>query len=137
MAGDVVTTNVLFSGQQRYAARFTGISDGTGESNVIKIDISTLPGAPTRTAIEEASWDVQGWSYVKISWDHNTDDTADVFSGRGARSYKDVSYLFDPASTGGTGDILFTTGGSPTSGFSYDITLVIQLRGGSAFPYAS
>ena len=134
---DAVTTNVLFSGATRYAARFTNVSDGTGETNVVKIDISTLPGNPTLTAIEEVSWDVQGFSYVKMSWDHTTDDTADIFSGRGARSYKDVSYLFDPASSGGTGDILFTTGGTNASGNTYDITLVIQLRGNSVFPYAS
>lgn len=134
---DAVTTNVVFSGQIRYAARFTGISDGTGETNVIKIDISALPGAPTYTAIEEISWDVQGWSAVKISWDHNTDDTAEVVSGRGARSYKELGYLFDPQSAGGTGDILFSTLGTPTSGFSYDIALVIQLRGNSQYPYAS
>jgi len=134
---DAVTTNVVFSGQTRYAARFTGISDGTGETNVVKIDISTLPGAPTYTAIEELSWDVQGWSAVKISWDHTTDDTADVVSGRGARSYKELGYLFDPQSAGGTGDILFSTLGTPTSGYTYDITLVIQLRGNSQYPYAS
>ncbi len=133
---DAVTTNVVFSGATRYAARFTNISDGTGETNVVKIDISTLPGAPTYTAIEEISWDVHGFDYVKISWDHTTDDTADVLSGRGARSYKELGYLFDPQSAGGTGDILFTTSGT-TSGNTYDITLVIQLRGGSQFPYAS
>jgi len=134
---DAVTTNVLFSGINRYAARFTNISDGTGETNVVKIDISALPGSPTRTAIEEVSWDVQGFSAIKITWDHSTDDTADVFSGRGARSYKDVSYLFDPASSGGTGDVLFTTLGTNASGNTYDIVLVIQLRGANPFPYAS
>jgi|SRR6185369_1515586 len=133
---DAVTTNVLFSGATRYAAEFTNISDGTGESNVVKIDISTLPGAPTYTAIEEVNWSIGGFTFVKISFDHNTDDTGMVLTGRGAVSYKDLSYLFDPRSTGGTGDILFTTAGSATNN-NYTISLVIQLRGGSAFPYAS
>ncbi len=133
---DAVSTIVTFSGATKYAARFTNISDGTGESLVTKIDISTLPGAPTYTAIEEISWDVQGFTSVRLLRDHSTDDLIDVLSGRGARSYKDISYLFDPRSAGGTGDILLTTAGND-SGDTYDITLVIQLRGNSAFPYAS
>jgi len=128
---DAVTTNVVFQGSTRYAARFTNISDGTGETNVIKVDISTLTlpnGQPcTSTAIEEIKWDVQGFEAVKISWDHNTDDTAEVCSGQGTVSYQHLGYLFDPASTGGTGDVLFSTIG-PTSGATYDITLVLQLR---------
>ena len=133
---DAVNSEVIFSGATRYAARFTNISDGTGESKVTKIDISTLPGAPTYTAIEELSWDVSGFSNIQLYWDHNTDDIIDIMSGRGARSYKDISYLFDPRSAGGTGDILLSTTGTG-SGYTYDLTIVIQLRGGDPFPYAS
>ncbi len=128
---DAVTTNVIFNGSTRYAARFTNISDGTGETNVIKVDISTLTlpdGTPcTRCAFEELKWDVHGFSSVKASWDHNTDDTAEVMSGQGTVSYAHLGYMFDPASAGGTGDVLFTTNG-PVAGATYDITLVLQLR---------
>lgn len=133
---DAVSTQVVFSGATKYAARFTCISDGTGENLVTKIDISTLPGAPTYTAIEEVSWDVQGFTSVRAYWDHTTDDIIDIWSGRGARSYFDISQLVDPRSAGGTGDILFTSAGA-TSGATYDITLVIHLYGNSQFPYAS
>ena len=129
---DAVSSIVTFSGLTKYAIRLTNISDGTGESLVTKVDISSLPTVPTYTAIEEISWDVQGFNSVRLLWDHTTDDLIDVLSGRGARSYKDISYLFDPRSSGGTGDILLTTAGS-AAGNTYDITLVLQLRGGSAF----
>ena len=39
---DAVTTIVTNNGAKNYQARFTNISDGTGESAVIKIDKSTL-----------------------------------------------------------------------------------------------
>ena len=133
---DTVSTEVIFSGATRYAVHLTCISDGSGESGVTKIDISTLPGAPTYTAIEEISWDVGTFTNVQLYWNHSTPDIIQVMTGRGARSYNDVSYLFDPRSAGGTGDITLTSVGA-VAGASYDIALVIQLRGGSVFPYAS
>ena len=39
---DAVTTQVLEDGERLYIAKFTDISDGTGESAVLKIDVSTL-----------------------------------------------------------------------------------------------
>lgn len=128
---DTVTSNVVFAGDRKYAVQLTGISDGTGETNVIKVDISTLLNlagqACVRTAIEEIKWDVQGFTYVKLSWDHTTDDTAMVMSGRGSVSYAHLGYLFDPRSAGGTGDLLLSSVGA-ISGASYDITVVLQLR---------
>ncbi len=129
---DSVSSEVVFSGLTKYAVRITCISDGTGENKATKVDISTLVGAPTYTAIEEISWDVQGFSSVQLYWDHSTDDIIDIMSGRGARSYKDISYLFDPRSAGGTGDILLSSSDA-IAGATYDIVLVIQLRGGGQF----
>lgn len=128
---DAVATNIVFKGALRYAIQMTCTSDGTGESNVIKVDISTLLNTAgqtvTYTAVEEIEWDVQGFSSVKLSWDHTTDDVMKLLSGRGSVSYKHLGYLFDPRSTGGTGDILLTSTGAVV-GATYDITLVIQLR---------
>ena len=39
---DAVTTQVLQDGERQYIAKFTNLSDGTGESKVTKIDVSTL-----------------------------------------------------------------------------------------------
>ena len=129
---DVVSSQVVFSGLTRYAVRLTNISDGTGENLVTKVDLSSLPTVPTYSALEEYSWDVQGFTSVALYWDHSTDQIIDIMSGRGARSYKDISYLMDPRGSGGTGNILLSTNGA-TSGATYDITIVLQLRGGSAF----
>ena len=39
---DAVTTQVLQDGERLYIAKFTNISDGTGETKVTKVDVSGL-----------------------------------------------------------------------------------------------
>lgn len=128
---DAVDTIVMFSGRLRYAARFTNVSDGTGESAVVKIDKSALIGPdgtePGRLVVEELVWNIQGFTSVRLFWDHTTDDEIDVLSGGGSRDYTGVGGLVDPASAGGTGDIVLTTAGG-TSGSSYDISIVVRMK---------
>lgn len=127
---DAVVNNVVFQGKSRYALKMTCISDGTGETNVVKIDISTLTlfnGLPcTRLAIEEIEWDVRGFSYVKLTFDQTTDYVIGLLSGRGSVSYGHLGYAFDNG-TGGAGDLLLTSV-VPVAGATYDITVVCQLR---------
>lgn len=129
---DAVTTNVLFSGTKRYNVVLTNVSDGTGETNVVKIDKSTLTGPegaePGSIAIEYIEWDIQGFDYVKLAWDHTADDTALVLYGGGLMDMTDRSKLIDPASAGGTGDLLLTTSGLGAT-FSYTIHLRCILKG--------
>lgn len=128
---DAVVNNVIFQGGFRYALKMTCVCDGSGETNVVKIDISTLTlvngQACTKLGIEEIEWDVQGFTYVKLSFDQTTDYTIGLLSGRGSVSYKHLGYAFDRG-TGGTGDLLLSSVGG-ASGDTYDITVVVQLRG--------
>ena len=129
---DTVDSLVVFKGQRRYSVRLTNVSDGTGESAVPKVDISTLTGpngiAPTKTVVEEIQWSIQGFTNVSLFWDHTTDDEiAKLGSGNGYFNFRQLGGLTDPASAGGTGDILLTTAGA-VSGATYDITLVIRLK---------
>ena len=131
MADTVDTLNV-FTGGNRIVRRFTNISDATGESAVIKVDISTLTGpngnAPSKLVVEEIQSDVQGFASVRLFWDATTDDEiAMLGTGKDYRNYKNVGGLVDPASSGATGDILLTTNGA-VSGATYDITLVLRLK---------
>lgn len=127
---DVVDTIVIRNTPRAYYARFTNVSDGTGESAVIKVDISTLTGplavAPTAVSLVEAQWDIQGFTCVKLFWDHTTDDEMKILSGSGYVNYENTP-LMDPRSTGGTGDVLLTTVGG-VSGDTYDITLGFRLK---------
>lgn len=128
---DTVTSNVVFSGTRHYTVHLTNESDGTGESGVAKIDISALTGpdgtAPTRTSIMEIDYSVAGFNYITLAWDHTADDVAMVLKGNGYVDFSESGGLVDPASTGGTGDILLTTDGG-ADGSSYDITLKIRLK---------
>lgn len=130
---DTVDNKVIFTGPNKYIIRCTNVSDGTGESAVAKVDISTLTGpdhvnAPTKTVIEEIQWSIQGFTSVRLFWDHTTDDEIAVLgTGNGYFNFKNAGGLVDPASSGGTGDIVLTTAGA-VSGATYDITLVVRLK---------
>jgi hypothetical protein len=105
---DAVATNVLQTGTIRKILSFTNVSDGTGESGVNKVDISALNNAPTKVKINRIWWSVSGLQ-VRILFDHDTDDTALILDGSGHFDFRSFGGFQDPASAGGTGDILFTT----------------------------
>jgi len=100
---------------------FLNASDGTAESAALKVDISALPGAPTKVKISKMKWSVSGMA-VKVYFDHTTDDLVAVLSGDGEISQP----IEDPASAGGTGDILFTTVGAVANS-SYMIEMEVEI----------
>lgn len=126
-------TLTLFAGRRRRAYRFTAIQDGVAadETAVIKVDKSTLTGLngiePGRLVIEKVRWTMQGFNSIRILFDHTTDDEAVVLNGtHGELDYGDDG-IVDPASTGGTGDILFTTQGG-TANATYTVDLYLRLK---------
>jgi hypothetical protein len=130
---DAVTTNVQVNGARNYQATFTNISDGTGENAVVKIDKSTLVNElrkePARLNILRVQWSINGFSSVRILWDHTTDDVGMVLAtGQGFHDFGQCGPIIDPNSAGGTGDVLFTTAGA-TIGATYDITLWVRKAG--------
>lgn len=108
---DAVTAVKQFGGSRVAIFSFTNVSDGTGESGVQKIDISALPGAPTAVRITRVWYSIYGGS-VRVLFDHDTDDTVLVLGGSGHLDFRCFGGIPDPASTGGTGDIRFTTVGT-------------------------
>lgn len=121
---DTVTSQTLYNSANRTVRAFTNVSDGTGESAVAKIDISGLTGAPTKIKINRVQYDCNGMA-VKVAFDHDTDDTVLVLSGQGCFDFRDCGGLHDPASTGGTGDILFTTIGHAAND-TYTVVLDVE-----------
>lgn len=129
---DTVDSLVVFAGKRRRVVRFTNISDGTGESAVVKFDISALTGlsgaAPSKLVVEWIEYDIQGFTSVRLYWDATADDEIAVLSGQGVLDWTAYGGLTDPASSGATGDILLTTNGA-TSGDTYTITIGVRLKG--------
>lgn len=139
---DTVTTRTLRDTPRQLVVQLTGISDGTGEAAVTKVDKSTFLAAPvgTAAAAEPASLDIDridyaitGFPYVKLLWDHTTDDGAIVLPAGAAELHFDdpmgdgasAPVLTDPRSTGGTGDILLTSPAAATNGV---YLIVLYLR---------
>lgn len=121
---DSVSTVTLFSNSKRAAFVFNNLSDGTGESAVVKIDISTLVDAPTKVKIMRVQGNTFGMA-VRVLFDHTTDDTALILQGEFDLDFTPWGGLKDPASAGGTGDVLFTTSGH-SSGVSYSICMEVE-----------
>lgn len=126
---DTVTTKIRKTAD-RYWVHITGVSDGTGESDVVKIDKSSFTDRNDEELpllrVLAVAWSIQGFSRITLETDHTTDDTMLVMSGNGYRNYEHVGGLFDPNSTGGTGDLLLTSTGA-ASGASYDIDVEVAI----------
>jgi len=133
---DTVNTIVTFSGRNYYAVQLNNQSDGTGESAVTKIDISTLTGpdgsAPNHLVIEEVTYDINGFEGVRIYGDTSaagTDLVGLQLSGSGYRDFRPVGGL-KLTNVDGTGDLLLTTvsTGAGASGDSYSINIKCRLK---------
>jgi hypothetical protein len=123
---DTVDSKVIHSGR-RYCVHLTNISDGTGESDVNKIDISTLTDPRGNTAtkfhVDRIEYNIQGFTSVRLEWDATTDDELAVLpAGSGVLDWSIGGGKKDPRSSGATGDVFLTTAGA-ASGATYDITI--------------
>ena len=112
---DAVSTTVIEDGSRFYTAQFTNTSDGTGESAVVKIDVSNLAKTNhglscTGVRITKIWWRTVGMSVRVLwdatsnvaAWDCKTDDTGyiDFSTFDGLRNY---------SGSGKSGDVLFNT----------------------------
>lgn len=123
---DSVTSQTILDGPRNLVMNFTNLSDGSGESAVLKVDVSALAAGPngapcTSVLIWKVKYDIFGMS-VSILWDATTDVRALILSGYGEQDFSKVSGIPNNAGTGKTGDILFTTNGA-SAGDTYSIEL--------------
>jgi hypothetical protein len=124
---DAVNSQTLFDGESQAVMKFNNVSDGTGESAVLKVDVSALTAnnvgkACSAVSIRRITAMVNGMS-VNLLWDADTDVSAVILApGMYTLNFDDTAILGNNASTGKTGDILFTTVGA-SSGDTYSIIL--------------
>lgn len=107
---DAVTTQILADGPKTTVIKFTNISDGTGESAVTKVDVSTLSGSPTSVKIMQIWYDMFGMG-LNILWDATADVPALVLghNNSGHLDFRCFGGIVNNAGAGVTGDIKFTT----------------------------
>lgn len=136
---DTVDTLDILNGKDWLIRRLTNRSDGTGETNVVKVTkanhINTNGNVPTKLGVGYLWWSIQGFTSVQLNWDHTTpDEIAILAAGNGARlmegpgMYSGQGLLWDPASAGGTGNIILTTFGAVANA-TYDILIAVRLSG--------
>ena len=128
---DTVTSQTIQDGQRKAVLKFTNVSDGTGESNVVKVDVSALQAnangdACTGVTIQRIYWACRGMGVnlffdatsnvllIHLPADSTGDEYFDLFSG-----------IPNNAGSGVTGDIDFTTVGH-SNGDAYNIILVLN-----------
>jgi len=130
---DTVTTQIIRNGARNFSVRLTNISDGTGETTPVqKVDKSTLVGIlgkePASLSLMQAEYSIQGFEAVKLSWDQTSDVTSMVMTNSDYRDFRQQGGMHDTG-TGGNGDILLTTIGTPAANDTYDITLHFKKKG--------
>lgn len=125
---------VLFDGANRHVVNITGVWDTADETDTIVFNASDYTGPDGTTlgaggtVVEEVTWSVSsGFEYILLEWDATTDDTIEYFSGPGYMDYRPWGGKRDPASSGGTGDILLTSKGGDADD-NYSIVLVLRLK---------
>jgi hypothetical protein len=128
---DTVATRVLAAGPRNGILRLTNICDGSGEVLVPKLILNNMrldDGViPTKCALKEIQWSIQGFYCVQLFWDHTTDQVAALLgNGNGYMELGMLGMSPDPGGAGGTGNILLSTVNN-TIGATYDITLAVVL----------
>ncbi len=122
---DAVTSQTIFSSRNQTVMKFTNISDGTGESAVLKVDVSALYASLGAVAIEKIVFSTAGMG-VDILWDATTPVIAwhVPLDQSGVLDFG-PNGLLNPKATGWTGDLKFTTVGH-SSGDRYSIALYMR-----------
>jgi len=127
---DAVATQTLLDGERMAIMKFTNLSDGTGESKVLKVDVSTLTSSASgkacdRVTITKIHASTHGLE-VQIYWDATTD----VFcwcvpqNSTYTMDFEKFGGLTNNAGTGVTGDVLFSTADASNGDF---YTIVLEM----------
>jgi hypothetical protein len=125
---DAVTSQTILDGERLFIGKFTNISDGTGESGVVKIDVSALNANASGLACNGIKinkiWAQTVGMSIDILWDATTDLLCETVPENQfyLMDYSSFGGLPNNAGTGKTGDVLFTTVGA-AAGDRYTIVI--------------
>jgi len=125
---DVVATQTLIDGEENVVMAFTNVSDGTGESAALKVDVSALSGAPSEVRIDKIWFSTSGMA-IRILWDATADVDAFLLGAdqTGELDFRCFGGINNNSGAGKTGDILFSTVGH-SSGDVYSVVLHMRKK---------
>jgi len=128
---DIVTSQILTdTSGVKFVVKLTNFSDGTGETDVIKVDASnttfmTEDGTRKIAKVWFSVNTANPKSAVEIKWDGVTDATALLLSGQGFFDFRTAGDEITNNATTPTGDVLLSTKNF-ANGDNY--SLVIEFR---------
>jgi hypothetical protein len=115
----------------------SSVSDGTGETDAVKVNLSELVGPrglpALRTVVKKIWYEIFGMS-VALEWKRNPDMPITTLNPSTAETSGEIDFtvggklrgLVDPGEEG-TGDIILTTSGH-ASGDSYNLIIDFELK---------
>jgi hypothetical protein len=128
---DIVTSQILTdTSGVKFVVKLTNFSDGSGETDVIKVDASnttfmTEDGTRKIAKVWFSVNTANSKSAVEIKWDGATDATALLLSGQGFFDFRTAGDEITNNATTPTGDVLLSTKNF-ANGDNY--SLVIEFR---------
>jgi len=141
---DTVTSQTLKDSASTWAVKLTNVSDGTGESGVVKVSANTLVasdgGSTQRLSINKIFWNIaRGTSSlqdprVTLAWSGTSNTTIVTLTGSGTLDLTTnlQAPLTNNAGAGANGDILLTT-----TGFTASAGYTLILEGKKTAGYSS
>lgn len=128
---NTVTSQTLVDDTERCVIKFTNESDGTAETAVKKVDVSTLTSkngdACSEVIIEKIVADISGCT-IKMLWDATANVFCHSINASGSQDFVTGTVckgIENNAGAGKTGDLLFTTAGL-ASGDYYSVILYMR-----------
>jgi hypothetical protein len=127
---DAVTTQIIFQGDKQVIMKFTNISDGTGESNVTKVNVSTLAPYQKQPCVAVQIDKIYAMTHgleVRMFWDATSPQLIATVPQNvmNTFTFDEFGGIDNNAGTGKNGNITFTTV-DQSSGDMYTIILVMR-----------
>lgn len=125
---DLVASQTLLDGERLFIGKYTNFSDGTGETNAVKVNVSALaPSAAgkacTGVKINKIWISTHGFE-IRVLWDATTPLTAWIVPQNAiyTMNFSEFGGLTNNAGTGVTGNVTFTTS-DQSAGDMYAVVL--------------
>jgi Ethanolamine utilization protein EutJ (predicted chaperonin) len=125
---DAVTSQTLLDGERLAVMKFTNISDGTGETAVTKVNVSSLTAsgsgkACTGVIVNKITSVCHGME-VRMYWNASTDVPffLSTINTNYQNDFTDIGGITNNAGTGKNGNIVFSTSDA-TAGDTYTVVL--------------
>jgi len=141
---DTVTSQTLKDSASTWAVKLTNVSDGTGETGVVKVSANTLVasdgGSTQRLSINKIAWSVASGTSATISprvtllWRGTSNTTIVTLTGSGFCDLTTAGQcpLTNNAGAGANGDILLST-----AGFTASAAYTVIIEGKKTAGYSS